>query len=157
QSVAEGLYYQGEALYARDKKQQAAAAYEQLVQKHPKSPLRPDALYALGVTRQDQGQVEPAAAAYELFLKEFPKHALGGEVVMRRAEAYFSQGQFDAAAQWFGRAAATPGFRLADLATLRQAASLVERKKLAEAAALYISIPTKFPQSSYRQAATLAA
>ena len=48
-------------------------------------------------------------------------------------------------------------FKLADLATLREAASLFEQKKYAEAAARYVTISEKFPQSTYRPSAVLAA
>ncbi len=76
---------------------------------------------------------------------------------MRRAEAFFSAGQYDAAARWFASAAAAKDFAHADLSAMRQAASLVEQKKLAEAAKLYAAIPERFPASAERTAALLAA
>ncbi|MEX0979321.1 MAG: tetratricopeptide repeat protein, partial [Pirellulales bacterium] len=155
--LAQALYYQGEALYARGHKERAAGAYQQVVERFADSPLLPDALYALGVARQDQGQIEPAAAAFDRFLKDFPRHALRAEVIMRRAETLSSQGQFEVAASWFGSAAAAKDFPLADLAAMRQAQSLEAAKKLADAAAVYATIPDRFPKSAYRQPAMLAA
>ncbi len=157
EELPEALYYLGEALYARDKKQAAAEAYEQLSSKFAQSPRRAEGLYALGVTRQDLGQAEPAAAAFDKFLKDYPKHSLRNEVVLRRAEVLFVQGNHAAAEKWFASAAAAKDFSHADLAAMRQAASLVAQKKFAEAASLYGAIPTRFPQSTQRPAALLAA
>ena len=155
--LPEALYYLGEALYARDKKQPAAEAYEQLSSKFAQSPRRAEGLYALGVTRQDLGQTEPAAAAFDKFLKDYPQHSLRNEVVLRRAEVLFAQGNHGAAEKWFASAAAAKDFSHADLAAMRQAAALVAQKKFADAAALYAAIPARFPQSTQRPAALLAA
>ncbi len=155
--LAQGLYYLGEALYARDKKAAAAKAYQQLVDKYPDSQHRPDALYALGVARQDLDQTKAAGAAFDRFLKDFPKHPLRSEVILRRAETLYALEDFAAAEKWFASAAAAKDFPLADLAVMRQAASLVEQNKLAEAAALYAALPQRFPDSTHRQAALLAA
>jgi TolA-binding protein len=154
--LAQGLYYFGEALYARGKKKEAVAAYDRLVEQHAKSPLRAEALYALGVARQDLGETDRAAAAFDRYLKEFPQHALRAEVIMRRAETLASGGQHDAAARWFASAAASKDFQLADLAALRQAQSLEAAKKFAEAAPLYAAIPDRFGGSSYSQRALVA-
>src|SRR5205085_2579082 len=78
------------------------------------------------------------------------------EVIMRRAETLFSQKQYPAAEKWFASAAAAKDFGLADQAQMRQAASLYEQKKYAEAAALYEVVPEKFPKSSLKSAAALA-
>jgi cellulose synthase operon protein C len=155
--LPEALYYLGEALYARDKKPAAAEAYEQLSSKFAQSPRRAEGLYALGVTRQDLGQNEPAAAAFDKFLKDYPQHSLRNEVVLRRAETFFAEGNHAAAEKWFASAAAAKDFAHADLAAMRQAASLVAQKKLADAAVLYATIPARFPQSTQRPAALLAA
>ena len=155
--LAQALYYQGEALYARGHKERAVIAYQQVVERYPDSPLLADALYALGVARQDQGQIDPAATAFDRFLKDYPRHPLRAEVIMRRAETLSTKGDFEVAARWFGSAAASKGFQLADLAAMRQAQSLQAAKKLAEAAAVYATIPDRFPKSAYRQPALLAA
>ncbi len=156
-SLGEALYYRGESLYARGKKEEAAQTYAQLIDKARESPLRADGLYALGVTRQELGKQAEAGANYDQFMKEFPQHALRAEIMTRRGETFFSQKQFAAAEQWFHTAAAAKDFKLADLATLREAASLFEQKKFAEAAARYVTIPDTFPQSTYRASAVLAA
>ena len=60
--LAQGLFYQGEVAYAQGQKQQAAAAYKQVVERFPGDDLAPEALYALGVTQEELGQAAAAAA-----------------------------------------------------------------------------------------------
>lgn len=155
--VPQALYYQAESLYAQGQKAEAVKLYSQLVQKHPQDPLLPDALYALGVAQEELGQAAAAGAAYDAYLKQFAKLPLAAEVTLRRGETLLAQGQFEVAEKWFASAAGRQGFALADLATLRQATCLTELRKYPEAAALYASLPQKFPESQYKQTANLAA
>ncbi len=155
--VPQALFYEAESLYAQGQKAEAAKFYSQLVQQHPQDPLLPDALYALGVTQEEQGQPAAAGATYDAYLKQFGKLPLAAEVTLRRGETLFAQGQYDAAEKWFAAAALRKGFNLADLALLRQGAVLSELRKYPEAAAVYASLPQKFPQSQYQQTANLAA
>jgi len=154
--LAQAIFYRGECLYARDKKEEAAKMYGQLVEKFPESNLAGNALYALGVTQEELGQHAEAGKAYDSFLAKYPEDPLGVEVGMRKAETQFAAGQYAEAAAGFAKAAAAPKFALADHATVRQAASLSQLKKYAEAAALYASLPTKFPKSALIGAANLA-
>ena len=155
--VPQALYYHAESLYARGKKAEAVPFYSQLIEKYPESPLLPDTLYALGVTLEELSKPAEAGATYDRFLKDFPAHALKPEVLMRRAETLFAQKQFTDAEKWFALSAATPDFKLADYAIVRQAASQYEQKKYAEAAALYATVVQKYPQSQYLATATMAA
>ena len=155
--LGDARYYLGESLYARDKKKDAIEVYAKLIDKQPESPLRPDALYALGVTLQELGSETEAGQAFAKFIKEYPQHALYAEVLMRRAETLFSQKEFAQAEQGFREAASAPSFQMADLSTMRLAASLFAQQKIAEAAAVYVSMPEKFPKSESRVAAQLAA
>jgi len=154
--VCEALFYQGEALYAAGKKKEAAAAYDQVVQKFPGHRLMPDALYALGVAQEEVGDYQAAGQTYDRFLKDYANHELATEVGMRKGETLFAARKYKEAADRFAAAAAKPGFALADHATMRQAAALAQLKQYAEAAALYASLPEKFPQSRDVEAAQLA-
>jgi len=156
-NAPQALFYMGEAQFARGKKEEAAKSYGQLIAKYPNDPLRPDALFALGATQEELGKPAEAGATYDIFIKEFKDHPVRAEVVLHRGETLFAQKQFGAAAGWFSSAAASKNFELADYATLRQAESLAEDKKHAEAAALYASIPEKFPKSNHRADAIVAA
>jgi cellulose synthase operon protein C len=147
--AAQALYYRGECFYARDRRKEAAAEYARLVEKHPESDLLDDALYALGVAQEEMGDFAAAGKTYDQFLEKFPEHPLATEVGMRKGETLFAAGQYQEAAARFAAAAAQEGFALADHATVRQAAALAELKQFAEAAALYASVPAKFPKSEY--------
>jgi TolA-binding protein len=154
--VAQAAFYRGESLYALGKKEDAAKLYAEVLEKHPKDALVSEALYALGVTQEELGHAAAAGATYDAYLKQFASQPHATEVTLRRGETLFAQKQFDAAAKWFA-AAAKPDFKDADVAVFRQAAALYELHKYADAAALYASLPEKFPQSKHRQAARLAA
>ncbi|HEV3022841.1 MAG TPA: tetratricopeptide repeat protein, partial [Pirellulales bacterium] len=155
-SARAALYYWAEALYELGKKDEAAKLYAEFAQKHPKDPLLADALYALGVAQQELGQFVAAGATFEAYLKQFAKLPLATEVRLRRGEALFAQGQFQAAEKCFVAAADKPDFEQADWATLRQAACLSELRKYDEAAAVYASLPERFPGSQHAGAARLA-
>jgi TolA-binding protein len=154
--VPQAFFYRGECFYAQNKKKEAADAYATLVQKYPQHALAVDALYALGVAQEELGQPDAAGKTYDAFLAKFPANTLATEVTMRRGETLFAIGQFDAAAKWFAAAAAVKGFAMADHATFRQAAALAQLKQFGQAAPLYASIATKFPQSKYVGSANLA-
>ena len=117
--VAEALYYRGESLYHRGKKQEAAQMYAQLLAKFPDDKLAVDSLYALGVTRDELGQQADAEKTYRQFLEEHLKDSLAPEVTMRRA------------------------------------AVLMAMKQYTDAAALYASVATNWPQSNFVAGANL--
>jgi TolA-binding protein len=143
-----GYYYRAEANYALGKKDLAVADYAALAKDFPDSAKLGDALYSVGFTRQEQQKWEAAAEAYSTFLnhEKLKQHPLLNEVRMRYGEALLEQGQFSEAEKWLQSAAATKDFPLADYATSRLADSYAQRKKYAEAADLYLSIPDKFPK-----------
>lgn len=155
--VTQAAFYRGEALYALGNKAEAAKLYAEVVEKHAKDPLMPEALYALGVTQDELGQTAAAGATYDAYLKQFAGGTHAAEVTLRRGETLFAQKQFEAAGKWFAAAACRSGFKEADVATFRQATALYELHKYSEAAALYASIEQKFPQSVQAPAARLAA
>jgi TolA-binding protein len=148
-SAPQALYYQGEALYAAGQKAEAAAVYAELATKHPDSDRAADGLYALGVARQELGMNEEAGEAYVAFLKQFPKHALAAEVGMRRGQVLYALGQFTEAEKLFAAAATQKDFEHADFALLQQARCQSSRKQYGPAAALFASLPEKFPKSPY--------
>lgn len=155
--VDQALFFLGESEYNQDRKKQAAAAYNKLVTEQPKSSLRRDALYALGVTYEELTQYADAGRIYDLFLKEFADDELTTEVRMRKAETVLQAGDFATAETMFGEVAAVAGFASADHAVFRQAYCLAKMDKFAEAGALYATIPTKYKQSTYVAEASMAA
>jgi TolA-binding protein len=154
--VANALYYKAEALYTQGKRKEAALAYGELIYKYPKHSLAADGTYALGVCQEDLGQPDAAGKTYDQFLKDFSQHPLATEVTLRRGNTLYETGQYAEAIKRFAAAAAAEGFAMADFATVRQADCLAQAKQYVEAAALYLSVPAKFPKSGQIERATLA-
>ena len=157
ESAPQALYYEGESYYSNGKKDKAVEAYARFAQQYAESPLLVDALYALGATQEELGQRDDAAKTYELFLKKFPQNNLVAEVQVRRAEVFVSHKDYAAARPLFAAAAGAKEYALADFALLREAECFQLEKKLTEAAALFDSLPEKFPQSKHASQALLSA
>ncbi len=126
--LAQALFYHGESLYAQGKKAEAARLYQQVVKQFPGDALLPDALYALGVAQDELGQAAAADATYQAWLEKFADQPLAAEVSLRRGETLVAQKKYGEAEKLFAAAAGRKGFALADVALLRQAAMLMERK-----------------------------
>jgi TolA-binding protein len=172
--VDQALYFQGESRYLQGNREGAIEAYGKLVQEQPKSSLRRDAIYALGVAQEELGKFDEAGKTYELFLTEFGEAedaaALATEIHMRKAETILQAGVkaeeagqaddakklFAEAEAMFAAAAAVEGFASADHATYRQALCASKQGKFAEAGALYAKVADN-PQSVYVKEATLDA
>ena len=153
----EAFYFQGESLFALDKKAEAIAAYNKVVTDYPESKRRGESLYAMGATQEEVGDFAAAGATYDIFLKEFADHELADEVRMRKAETLLQGGQVDEAAKLFQQVAAVPDFAFADHATFRQGECLFRQEKFAAAGDLFAAVATKFPQSTYAVEATMRA
>ena len=153
---SDALYYWGECTYSLGKLDEAAKLYVLFLAMYPNHRLKAEALYALGVTQDDLNQTEAAARTHERFLADFPKHHLAPEVAMRCGESLLLAGRFAEAVARFGRAAAAPGFEMADSAALRMAESLAQMKQHSRAADLYASLISDYPHSTHVAEATLA-
>lgn len=155
--LGEAIFYQGECLYNRGKKKDAAEKYSQVVAKHADHSVAARALFALGVTQADLGQHQTALATYQQFLEKHPQNALVPEVVLWRGESQYALKEYTEAAKSYAASAATEGFSMADYATVRQADALAAQQKYAAAADLYASVPEKFPDSQYLETCNLEA
>lgn len=155
--VDQALFYLGESQYAQGKKQPAIEAYQELVDKHPQSSLRSNAMYALGVSREELRQYKEAGQVYDLFLKEFSQNELANEIRLRKGDTLFHTGAVAEAEKVFAQVAAIPGFAGADHAVFRQADCAAKQNKFGEAGRLYAEVASEFPQSAYRGDAMLAA
>jgi TolA-binding protein len=167
----QALFFQGEALYALEKRDEALVPYTRLVAEHPKSSLRLSGLYALGVTHEELSQFAKAGEVYDLLLKEFSEDALATEVGMRKGETVLQSGLalekegkaaearplFDAAGKLFAAAVAAPDFKLADHALYRQAFTALKQEKFNEAGDLYAQLTKDFSKSTYVRDATMSA
>ncbi len=155
--VAQALYYRAEALYGRNRKEEAEKLYARVVEDHADDPLFADALYARGVALDELGRRPEAEATYADFLKRFPQHELTTDVNVRRADLLFASGKPAEAEKLFASAAATAGYKDADYALFRAAACKYQRQDYAAAMAAYDELPQRFPRSTHRDEALLAA
>ena len=155
--VEQALFFEAESHYAVGKRKEAALAYGKLVTGFPESKLRSDALYALGVTLEELAEWAQASKAYDMFLEGYPTDELVTEVQMRKAETVLQQGDVALAGEMFAAVAGVDGFAAADHALLRQAYCATRLEKFPQAAALYVSLTERFPQSAEVPEATLAA
>lgn len=156
-SAPQAVFYLGECLYERGKKREAAERYADLLRKYPESPLVPEALYALAVAQQESGQTAAAERSQAEFLRRFADNPLATEVLMRRGDVLAALGQFEAAAELLEKAAAKPGFELADYAAFRHAAIVAQIKGGKDAVPLYLAMAERWPKSTHAAAARLAA
>jgi len=151
------LYYQAECLYSAGDAAGSAAVNAQLVTAHPASELAPAAYYSMGTAYQDLGKEADAAAAFGTFLTKFPKDQQADECRLRLGLSMFNQKKYAEAIAPLATVSAVANFAYADLAILRQAQCEFELNRPAPAAALYRSVPAKFPKSPYVGPALLSA
>jgi TolA-binding protein len=151
------LYYQGECMYRVGDVAAAAALYRKVIAEHAGSDVVPDAYYALGTAQQELAQDKEAGATFQAFLDKFPKDKLAGECRLRLGLCLVKQKRHADASKVFEQCAALPNFPLADFALMQQARCAYEQKQLAQAAALYETLPKKFPVSARGGPALLAA
>ncbi len=153
------LFFQGESLCSGGDLKAAVDAYKKLIANHKKSSLLPGAYYSLGIAQQELGLDSDAAATFQAFLADqtLAKHELAGEIRLRLGMSLFNQKKYEDAEKHFAGVAAIPNFAAADFALLRQGQCQLESGKMAEAAALFAQLPTKFPTSEYKARAQLAA
>ena len=151
------LYYQAECLYQSGKLPEAVAAYQKVIATSPDSDVLPDVYYALGTTQQELAREKEAIATFNDFLRKFPKDRKVGECQLRLGQSLVKQKLYAEAITIFGQAATLPEFADADFALMQQAHCLYEQNQFAQAAALYETLPRKFPKSKLHAGAQLSA
>jgi len=153
----DALYNQADALYLAKNKEAAIPLWRTLVDKHPQSTLRADALYNIGVTQQELSKPADAGKSYDEFLKSFATDAHAAEVTLRKGMTLYDQKQYADAEKRFAAAATAKDFSQADYALLRQGDALLALDKPADAAAVYVKLSTSYPKSEYANDALLQA
>lgn len=150
-------YYQGECYFSAGDLAGALAAYQKVIATYPQSPLLPNVYYAMGTAQQELGQNPEAVVTYQTFLQKFPADPQTNEVRLRLGLALSQEEKYPEAEAIFVQLAAIADFPMADFALLRQAYCQNQREQFPQAAATYLTLPQKFPQSLHRGAALLAA
>ncbi|RMF40488.1 MAG: outer membrane protein assembly factor BamD, partial [Planctomycetota bacterium] len=156
----QALFYLGDAHYMLGRAEQAVQFYKKMLQSAAaeKSPLRPDALYALAVAYQELAQDSDARQTYEKFLQAYSDHPLAQEVRVRLADLLIAAGNPQAAEELLLTVARSqPPHELADYAWLRLGYARARQDRSADALAAYQRLLADFPASPHRRAAALLA
>jgi TolA-binding protein len=154
--LADAYYYQAECLYLSGDKAGAVPVYRKIVAGFKTSPLLSNVYYALGTAEQELEQFDEASKTFAEFLQKYPKSTQANECRLRLGLVQIERKQYTAADPLLAQVAALKDFPFADFALLKQAESKLKQDKLADAAALYESLPQRFAKSSYLSAALLA-
>lgn len=72
QAAAEAQFYIGESHYNENRDADAIAAYNLVIQDHPKSTFVPEAYYKRGMAQDRAGQPEAAKTSFEFAVKNYP-------------------------------------------------------------------------------------
>jgi len=157
--VHKALYLQGESLYATGDVKGAVAVYKKLTTEYSDGPLLADALYALGTAEQELELFADAAATFKSFLdnQAFSHHELAAEIRLRLGMSLYDQEKYTDAEPQFAAVVSIEKFPHADFALLRQGQCRLQTGKMSDAVALFVDLPKKFPDSTYKSAAQLAA
>ena len=157
--AAASHYYRGESLSAQGDARQAIEAYQKVVSDFPTSSVAADAYYALGTSQQEQGRDAEAIVTFQKFLgtPALAGHEFAAEIRLRLALSLLKEKKYTEAEPHFAAVAAIAAFPHADLAMLRQGECRLQAGKPADAAALLLELPKRFPNSPYKAAAQLAA
>lgn len=145
----DAVYYQGEAQYLGGDAPAAVGSYQSLIDNYPKSNLRENGMYALGVTYEELKQSDKAGEVYDLFLTEFPEARLVSEIQLRKADTVLRAGDFEGAEKMFATLVGSEGFPQVDYALFRQAACLASLNKHQEAAAVYSTLVKDHTESQF--------
>lgn len=159
--VDKAMFYAGEAESRLGNLERAIGLYNQLVQSRSltQSPIRPDAMFALGFSYEEAKQPKLASETYETLVSTYPKHPLVNDVTVRLAELALQANKADAAVSLFAKAIAAPDFKaspVADYVLYRYAFALAKTGKFAESAKAYQKLAELFPNSQFSDNAALA-
>lgn len=156
------IFYAGESEARLGNLDKAISFYNQLLQNRglENSSVRPDALFGLAVTYDEQRQPKLAKENYDLFLSKYANHALAREVRLRAAEIALKDEQVEPAVQLLKQVVSSKDFEKstgADYALYRYGFALAKSGKFKESAEVYQRLSTLFPNSQYSQNSSLAA
>jgi TolA-binding protein len=156
------LFYAGEAEARLGNLDKAISHYSQLVQNRAmeSSSVHADALFALGLSYEEQQQSKLAKEHYDAFLSKYPNHAMVREVKLRCAEIALKEDSIDQAVNLLKQVVTSKDFEKlpnADYALYRYGFALAKVGNYNESAAVYKKLSTLFPKSQFSQNSSLAA
>jgi TolA-binding protein len=152
-------FYAAESEYLLGNVQQASTRYRLLVnnEKFEKSSVLPDALYALGVSYEEQNQPKLAAETYDRFLKQFADHRLSREVRLRKAEYLLNNNEVAQAVAMFADIAKDKNVPMRDYVLYRYGFALAKAGRFQESSDVYQELAKEFPNSQFSSESNLSA
>lgn len=155
------MFYAGEAEARLGNQERAIGFYNSLLRNRTldRSPLRPDAMFALGVAYEAAGQKKLGVESYEEFISAFPAHALATSARLRMAELALESEQVDQAVALFESIVDSPDSlksSMADYILSRYAFTLGKAGQYGKSSDVYRKLSERFPQSPYSTNAALA-
>jgi outer membrane protein assembly factor BamD len=85
------LYTQGEAELDKGRYQEARAAFQKIVERHPQSIYAPRARFLVGEAYYRESEWAKAIKEFETFLSFYPRHQIADLVQFRLAMSYYDQ------------------------------------------------------------------
>lgn len=147
--VPTALYYQAECLGLAGDKEGSLPIYKSILTSHAKSNIVPAAYQALSETLGELNRDDEATASLKEFLAKHPQDPAFNESQLRLGLSLMKQQKFAEAHGLFAKVAAIKDFELADFSLIKQSESMYGQQNLPQAAALYESVASRFPMSSY--------
>lgn len=135
---------------------QAMAKYREIVERYPRTPTAPLALFHLGNAQVMANDLPAAIDTYQRFLLQYPSNPVLTSLVQQRlAYTYLLKGDREQAAKAFTAIVETPGALLKDQA-LYELARLEEAQSRPEGAlAHYQTLIKTYPSSPFTSEATI--
>jgi TolA-binding protein len=135
----QAIFYLGEIEHLLGNHRRAIEQYKNFLDNRnlAKSSLRPDALYALAVTYQEQQQSAEAQRRFEEFVSEYEQHPLAGEVRLRWSEVLTGAGKPSEAYRILSQIGDSAEPKVFDLSLSRRGALALHMGKLDAAAQHY--------------------
>ena len=160
-SADRAIFYAAEAESRLGNTEKAVGLYNQLVQnkKLAKSPLIPEALFALGFSYEELKQPKLASENYDALISQHAKHPLVRDANVRLGEIALQMDKPEQAAARYEKVIASPDFKkapLADYIYSRYAFALAKSGQYAKSSDAYKQLAAMFPNSKYAQGASLS-
>lgn len=154
----QAIFYLGDIEHLLGNRKKAIGFFKRFLdnEKLAKSNLRPDALYALAVAHQDEGESAEASRRYQEFLSKYGTHKLADEVRIRAAELALTNDKLSEAESLLKLVKISSDSAMGDLALLRLGFVSGKQGKTKEAAAYYDKLLNQFAGSTHARSAALA-
>jgi cellulose synthase operon protein C len=155
--VDQALFYLGDVEHILGDRKRSIAYFKRFLEAKNlvKSPLRPDAVYALAVAYEEEQDLAEAKRRYNEFMREYADHRLAGEIRLRMADIMLRENKLQDAEQVLAKLASSSDFALADYALLRLGYAQAQQGRQADATERYAELQKRFPQSLHVPAALL--